>query len=97
MVVDAATLVAFNQAMAEETGAHPGALSALKRKLDRLDGLPFFHTEPSAGKRDAIDELYWRSIDRPKTAHWLAAYDLVRQTLTPHPASRSSGPRCRSS
>ncbi|SFR94032.1 hypothetical protein SAMN04487846_0895 [Microbacterium sp. cf046] len=37
---------------------------------------------------DAIDELYWRSIDRPKTAHWLAAYELVRSTLTPHPASR---------
>lgn len=37
---------------------------------------------------DAIDELYWRSIDRPKTAHWLAAYDLVRGTLTPHPASQ---------
>ncbi len=36
---------------------------------------------------DAIDELYWRSIDRPKTAHWLAAYDLVRSTLTPNPAS----------
>jgi hypothetical protein len=36
---------------------------------------------------DAIDELYWRSIDRPKTAHWLAAYDLVRSVLTPHPAS----------
>jgi hypothetical protein len=36
---------------------------------------------------DAIDDLYWRSIDRPKTAHWLAAYDLVRGTLTPHPAS----------
>ncbi|MDH6532036.1 hypothetical protein M2119_000273 [Aurantimicrobium minutum] len=36
---------------------------------------------------DAIDELYWRSIDRPKTAHWLAAYDLVASTLTPHPAS----------
>ncbi|MFE1666131.1 DUF6421 family protein [Microbacterium sp. P02] len=36
---------------------------------------------------DAIDELYWRSIDRPKAAHWLAAYDLVRTTLTPHPAS----------
>ena len=35
----------------------------------------------------AIDELYWRSIDRPKTAHWLAAYDLVRSVLTPHPAS----------
>ena len=37
---------------------------------------------------DAIDELYWRSIDRPKTAHWLAAYELVRATLTPNPASR---------
>ena len=36
---------------------------------------------------DAIDELYWRSIDRPKVAHWLAAYDLVRATLTPNPAS----------
>lgn len=37
---------------------------------------------------EAIDELYWRSIDRPKTAHWLAAYELVRSTLTPAPASR---------
>jgi hypothetical protein len=37
---------------------------------------------------DAINELYWRSIDRPKTAHWLAAYDLVAATLTPNPASR---------
>jgi hypothetical protein len=36
---------------------------------------------------EAIDELYWRSIDRPKTAHWLAAYELVTATLTPHPAS----------
>jgi hypothetical protein len=36
---------------------------------------------------DAINELYWKSIDRPKTAHWLAAYELVRATLTPNPAS----------
>lgn len=36
---------------------------------------------------DAIDTLYWESIDRPKVAHWLAAYDLVRATLTPNPAS----------
>src|SRR5690606_17674520 len=27
---------------------------------------------------DAIDDLYWHSIDRPKVAHWLAAYELVR-------------------
>jgi hypothetical protein len=37
---------------------------------------------------DAIDELYWRSIDRPKTAHWHAAYDLVRGVVTPNPASQ---------
>jgi Family of unknown function (DUF6421) len=37
---------------------------------------------------DAINDLYWHSIDRPKMAHWLAAYDLVAQTLTPNPASR---------
>lgn len=36
---------------------------------------------------DAINELYWKSIDRPKTAHWLAAYELVRGTLAPNPAS----------
>ncbi len=36
---------------------------------------------------DEINELYWRSIDRPKVVHWLAAYDLVRATLTPNPAS----------
>jgi len=34
-----------------------------------------------------IEDLYWRSIDRPKTAHWLAAYQLLTRTLTPHPAS----------
>lgn len=34
-----------------------------------------------------IDDLYWRSIDRPKVAHWLAAYRLVSSTVTPHPAS----------
>ncbi|PUA79371.1 hypothetical protein C7S10_19970 [Nocardioides currus] len=35
----------------------------------------------------AIEELYWRSIDRSKLAHWLAAYDLVSATVEPHPAS----------
>ena len=37
---------------------------------------------------DAINQLYWESIDRPKTVHWLAAYDLVSHTLAPHPASK---------
>ena len=35
----------------------------------------------------AVEDLYWRSIDRPKTAHWLAAYDLIASVLTPHPLS----------
>ena len=35
----------------------------------------------------AIEDLYWRSIDRPKKAHWLAAYTLVSSVLTPNPAS----------
>jgi len=34
-----------------------------------------------------IEDLYWRSIDRPKVAHWLAAYDLVSSTVTSHPSS----------
>ena len=48
------------------------------------DGVP----EAVVALGDAIDLLYWRSIDRPKVAHWLAAYELVRGTLTPHPASQ---------
>jgi hypothetical protein len=43
---------------------------------------------------DAIDDLYWRAIDRPKTVHWLEAYALIAGTLAPHPASvwaRGSG------
>lgn len=36
---------------------------------------------------DRINELYWRSIDRPKVAHWLAAYEMLTETLTPNPAS----------
>ncbi|WP_395728540.1 DUF6421 family protein [Nakamurella sp.] len=34
-----------------------------------------------------IEDLYWRSIDRPKINHWLAAYALVSETVEPHAAS----------
>jgi hypothetical protein len=34
-----------------------------------------------------IEQLYWRSIDRPKVSHWLAAYALVSEVVEPHPAS----------
>jgi hypothetical protein len=36
---------------------------------------------------DQINELYWQSIDRPKVAHWLAAYAMLTESLTPNPAS----------
>ena len=37
---------------------------------------------------DLINDLYWRSIDRPKIVHWLAAHELIAGVLSPHPASR---------
>ncbi len=54
------------EAMAEETGAHPGSLSALRRKLDRLDGLPFFHLDAPTGRVDAVDELF-SALDNGKS------------------------------
>lgn len=37
---------------------------------------------------DRINDLYWRSIDRPKIVHWIAAHELVASVLAPHPASQ---------
>ena len=34
-----------------------------------------------------IEDLYWRSIDRSKVMHWIAAYELVTAYVDPHPAS----------
>ena len=39
---------------------------------------------------DEINQLYFDSIDRPKTVHWLKAYELVSAWLAPHPASNWS-------
>lgn len=36
---------------------------------------------------EAVEKLYRDSIDRPKLAHWLAAYGLVSQYVEPHPGS----------
>ncbi|MCU1537153.1 MAG: hypothetical protein JWP82_1504, partial [Humibacillus sp.] len=43
--------------------------------------------EPVLELGRAVDDLYWRSIDRPKVAHWIAAHDLIASVLTPHPLS----------
>lgn len=34
-----------------------------------------------------IEDLYWHSIDRPRVAHWIAAYELVTTYVEAHPAS----------
>ena len=75
-------------AMAEATGAHPGSLSALKRKLDRLTDYAFFHTEARSGKRDAVDELF-AALDAGRSVvlefgryNSLLAYLLVANVVT---------------
>jgi len=44
-------------------------------------------TEPILELGRQIEHLYWQSIDRSKTAHWLAAYELVAGTVGPNPMS----------
>lgn len=39
------------------------------------------------GLCERVEKLYRDSIDRPKTAHWIAAYELVAEYVTPNPAS----------
>jgi uncharacterized protein len=64
------TLLEADAAMIEEiasvTGAHEGSLSALKRKLERLRSLPFFHMESVHHHRDVVDELL-ESISRGRS------------------------------
>jgi hypothetical protein len=36
---------------------------------------------------ERVELLYREGIDRPKTAHWIAAYELVAEYVTPNPAS----------
>ncbi|MFI7640196.1 DUF6421 family protein [Nonomuraea sp. NPDC049400] len=40
-----------------------------------------------ADLRGEVEKLYRDSIDRPKLAHWLAAYELVSAYVAPHPGS----------
>lgn len=44
-------------ALAEEVGAHPGSVSALRRKLSPFRQFDFFRMEPSSGRTDVVEEL----------------------------------------
>jgi len=74
--------------MATKSGTHPGSLGALKRKLDRLDGLGFFHLDRSGGHRDVLEDLL-ESIEAGKSVvlefgqhNSLLVYLLVANVIT---------------
>ncbi|MEO0740033.1 MAG: DUF87 domain-containing protein [Bacteroidota bacterium] len=74
--------------IAADTGAHEGSLLALKRKLDRLSGLPFFRMEPRGTRIDILDQLL-ESIDAGRSVVFefgkynnLLIYLLVANVLT---------------
>lgn len=74
--------------MAERTGTHPGSLTALKRKLDRLDGLGFFHLNRTERHRDVLEDLL-ESIEAGKSVvlefgqhNSLLVYLLVANVIT---------------
>jgi uncharacterized protein len=76
------------EAMAEETGAHPGSLSALRRKLVKFNRFGFFSTEPSKDRRDVLDFIV-ESITAGKSVVFefggvqdLDAYLLVSGVIT---------------
>lgn len=48
------------EALAEASGAHPAALSALQRRLRRFERHAFFSAEPSQGKVDVVAEIVQR-------------------------------------
>lgn len=54
------------ESLAEDIGAHPGSIGALRRKLLQFARFDFFKTEPSHGKTDVIDDLL-ENIDQGKS------------------------------
>lgn len=62
-----------------------------RRVLNWSDGVLSFEWSKVADTvnalGDEINDLYFRGVDRPRISHWLAAYDLVAETVEPHPAS----------
>ncbi|GIV58440.1 MAG: hypothetical protein KatS3mg042_1353 [Rhodothermaceae bacterium] len=84
-----ATLLAGDPAdIAAQCGAHENAVAALQRKLRVFQGYDFFRTEPSAGKRDVIEDLM-ETLDAGKSVVFefgkfddLRVYLLVANVIT---------------
>lgn len=76
------------ESVAQETGAHPASLGALRSKLGRLTDLPFFHLDQPPGRRDVLDALL-EAIDAGKSVvlefgqyNALLVYLLVANVIT---------------
>ncbi|HET6566856.1 MAG TPA: ATP-binding protein [Rhodothermales bacterium] len=67
--------------IAEECGAHEGAIGALQRKLKQFEGYGFFKTESSYGKPDVIESMM-ESLERGKSIVFeFGKYDDIRVYL----------------
>ena len=73
--------------MVEAASARPGTALRSGPRNSRAEGANPPRPDCVNELGAAIEHLYWRSIDRPKVSHWLAAYELVSGTVEPHPAS----------
>lgn len=67
--------------LAEMVGAHPASLGALRRKLAWFDRYNFFKIEPSAGKRDVLDDLLEALSNGKSVVLEFGSYDDLRAYL----------------
>ncbi|SHK92267.1 ATP-binding protein [Rhodothermus profundi] len=67
--------------LAEHVGAHPASLGALRRKLATFERYDFFKTEPSAGKRDVLEDLLEALNDGKSVVLEFGRYDDLRVYL----------------
>ncbi|MDQ7040527.1 MAG: ATP-binding protein [Rhodothermus sp.] len=67
--------------LAEQVGAHPASLSALRRKLSTFERYDFFKAEPSTGKRDVLEDLLEALGDGKSVVLEFGRYDDLRVYL----------------
>ncbi len=67
--------------LAEQVGAHPASLSALRRKLATFERYDFFKTESSSGKRDVLEDLLEALGDGKSVVLEFGRYDDLRVYL----------------
>lgn len=69
------------EALAEECGAHPSSLSALKRKLNLFERYDFFRTDAPPQRRDVLEDLVENLQSRKSIVFEFGRYDDLRVYL----------------